>query len=41
MNKILSISEEAVKQIKKIICNAPADTEGLLVGVDNSGCSIN
>ena len=39
MNNILSITNRASEQIKKIIKNAPEGTEGLLVGVDKSGCS--
>ena len=39
MNEILSITDRASAQIKKIINSAPANTEGILVGVDKSGCS--
>jgi iron-sulfur cluster assembly protein len=39
MKDILSITDKASDQIKKIFKNAPIDTEGLLVGVDKSGCS--
>ena len=39
MNNILSITEKASFQIKKIIENAPQGTEGILVGIDKSGCS--
>ena len=39
MNSILSITDRACVQIKKIIKDAPTDTEGLLVGIDKSGCS--
>ncbi len=39
MNNILSITEKASIQIKKIIENAPQGTEGILVGIDKSGCS--
>jgi len=39
MNNILSITEKASIQIKKIIEHAPQGTEGILVGIDKSGCS--
>ena len=39
MNQIISITNEAVKQIKKIISSAPEEADALLVGVDKSGCS--
>ncbi len=39
MNSILSITSRASEQIKKIIKNAPKNTDGILVGVDKSGCS--
>ena len=39
MKDILSITDKAYDQIKKIISNAPDGTDGLLVGVDKSGCS--
>ena len=32
-------TNEAVKQIKKIISSAPEEADALLVGVDKSGCS--
>ena len=39
MKEILSITDEAVLQIKKIISNAPKGTDGVIVGVDKTGCS--
>ncbi len=39
MNSVLSITPRATEQIKKIIKNGPKDAEGILVGVDKSGCS--
>ena len=39
MNNILSITEKASVQIKKIIEKAPLGTNGILVGIDKSGCS--
>ena len=39
MNNILSITEQASVQIKKIIENAPHGTNGIVVGIDKSGCS--
>lgn len=39
MNSILTITERAYHQIKKIIKNSSEDVEGLLVGLDKSGCN--
>tara|TARA_B100001769_G_C21903005_1_gene487507 strand:- start:145 stop:480 length:336 start_codon:yes stop_codon:yes gene_type:complete len=39
MNKVLSITDNAVEQIKKIISVAPDGVDSLLVGIDKSGCS--
>ena len=39
MKDILSITERASEQIKKIIKKAPIGTDGLLVAVDKTGCS--
>jgi len=39
MSKILTLTEEATFQLKKIIETAPADTIGVLVGIDKTGCS--
>ena len=39
MKNILSVTNEASTQLKKIIEKAPADTAGILLGVDKAGCS--
>ena len=39
MNEIITVSDIAVKQIKKIIINAGTKVEGIIVDVDKSGCS--
>jgi iron-sulfur cluster assembly protein len=39
MSNILTLTEEATFQLKKIIETAPADTIGVLVGIDKTGCS--
>ena len=40
MNDILSITENAANQIKKIIATSvESNIHGLLIGVDKSGCS--
>ena len=39
MNNILSVTSNAANQINKIISNAPAGIDSVLVGVDKSGCS--
>jgi len=39
MKNIISISNNASKQIKKILSNAPNGVDSLVVGVDKSGCS--
>ena len=39
MNKVISLTDNAVKQIKKIIAQADKTVEGVIVGVDKSGCS--
>tara|TARA_Y100000768_G_C23435256_1_gene432415 strand:+ start:111 stop:446 length:336 start_codon:yes stop_codon:yes gene_type:complete len=39
MNEIITVSDIAVKQIKKIILNAGTKVEGIIVDVDKSGCS--
>ena len=39
MNNIISVSDNAVKQIKKIIAEANSEVEGVIVDVDKSGCS--
>ena len=39
MDKILTVTEQASVQLKKIIESAPSGTIGVLVGVDKTGCS--
>ena len=39
MNDIISVTENAVNQIKKLLLSAPTGTDALVVGVDKSGCS--
>tara|TARA_B110000438_G_C15655584_1_gene581511 strand:+ start:75 stop:410 length:336 start_codon:yes stop_codon:yes gene_type:complete len=39
MKDIISISDQAADQIKKILSNAPSNTYGILIGVDKTGCS--
>ena len=39
MNEVLMITDNALKQIKKIISSAPDGVDSLLVGVDQTGCS--
>ena len=39
MNNLISITSNAVDQIKKILSNAPNGEDSVLVGVDNTGCS--
>jgi len=39
MNNIITISDKAVKQIKKIIAGSSSKVEGVIVDVDKSGCS--
>ena len=39
MNQLLSITSNAVNQIKKILSSAPSDIDSVIVGVDKSGCS--
>ena len=39
MNNILTVTNRATDQIKKIISNAPVKTNGVLVGVVKSGCN--
>tara|TARA_B100000963_G_scaffold357012_1_gene378293 strand:+ start:291 stop:620 length:330 start_codon:yes stop_codon:yes gene_type:complete len=36
---MLTFTDRAIVQIKKILSNAPKDTDGILIGVDKSGCS--
>ena len=39
MKNIITISDEAAIQIKKILSNAEKNITGIVVGVDKSGCS--
>ena len=39
MNKILTLTEQASVQLKKIIETGPIGTVGFLVGIDKSGCN--
>ncbi len=39
MNNVLSITINAIDQIKKIISNAPDGMDSIVIGVDKSGCS--
>ena len=39
MKDIISISDEAAIQIKKIISVGPKNVNGIVVGVDKTGCS--
>ena len=39
MKDILSISDQAAEQIKKILSSSTNDIKGIVVGVDKAGCS--
>ena len=39
MKNIISITDDAAIQIKNILSNGPKNIDGILVGVDKSGCS--
>ena len=39
MNQILTVTEQASVELKKIIDSAPTGTIGVLVGVDKTGCN--
>ena len=39
MKNIITISEKAANQIKKILSTSPDNVNGIIVGVDKSGCS--
>ena len=39
MNQIISVSEKALKQMKKIIAKADSKVDGLIIDVDKTGCS--
>ena len=39
MSEIISVTSDAINQIKIILSNAPIGNDALVVGVDKSGCS--
>ena len=39
MNNILTVTDKASIELKKLIDSAPPDTIGVVVGIDNSGCN--
>jgi iron-sulfur cluster assembly protein len=39
MNNIITVSDNAVNQIKKIISSAKDKVDGVIVDIDKSGCS--
>ena len=39
MSNILTVTEKASNQLEKIIQAAPADTVGILLGIDKTGCN--
>ena len=39
MNKIITMTNSAAEQVKKILNSAPDGIDTILVGVDKSGCS--
>ncbi len=39
MKNLISITDTACNQIKKIMSNAPKDVDSIVVGVESSGCS--
>lgn len=39
MNKILTFTDKAINQVKKIMNNAPTESNGIYVGIEKSGCS--
>ncbi len=39
MTNILTITDQASIQLKKIIETAPSETIGVIIGIDKSGCS--
>ena len=39
MSNILTVTEKAYTQLKKIIDSAPSDTIGVVVGIDKTGCN--
>ena len=39
MDNIISISDSAAKQIKDLLLKGPTNVNGIIVGVDKTGCS--
>lgn len=39
MSKILTVTDKASSQLKRIIQSAPLDTVGILLGIDKTGCN--
>ena len=39
MKNIISISDKAADQIKKILSSSPNEVDGIIVGIDKTGCS--
>ena len=39
MKPIITVTEQASLQLKKIIDSGPSDTIGVVVGIDNTGCN--
>ena len=39
MSNILTVTNQASLQLKKIIAKAPSGTVGVIVGIDQSGCN--
>ena len=39
MESLLTVTNEAVIQLKKVIESAPTDVDGVLIGVEKGGCS--
>ena len=39
MNNLLSLTSNAIDQIKKIMTSAPQGTDSIIIGIDKSGCS--
>ena len=39
MNNILTVTDKASVQLRKIIQSAPSETVGILLGIDQTGCN--
>ena len=39
MNNIITVSDNAIRQIKKIIADSSSKVDGVIVDVDKTGCS--